>query len=68
MSKINKVLAVVSMVMGSVGVACAQATPLIELPAADVTQLRTDFLTAAGVVIGLALLVMAFRFIRRLIK
>jgi len=46
--------------------ASAHASAYFELPAADVTQVKTDFTTAGAVVIGIAILFFAYKMVRAL--
>lgn len=51
-----------------VSVAAVQsfATTYFEIASADATQINADILAAGAVVIGLATLIMGYRFVRRL--
>jgi len=44
----------------------ASASAYFELPAADVTQVKSDFTTAGAVVIGIVLMFFAYKMIRAL--
>lgn len=62
----NKLMGSGILMAALAGVAKAQ-TEFFTLPAADVTQVKTDFKTAAQAVIGVVLLVFAYKLIRRLL-
>jgi len=45
----------------------AYAVPVFELPAAEVTQIKGDFVAAGVVILGIALTVFGYRLIRKLL-